>query len=79
MAQVLVKRGGLSLAADPEDPGARRYENLPALIREALRNFAALELIPGHYEEVGDLLRGDEEARLATARTGPPMRAARHG
>jgi hypothetical protein len=54
----------LSLAAGPADPG---YEDLPGRIREALRNFAALELIPRHHdgtEHVDDLLRDGEEVRL---------------
>jgi hypothetical protein len=75
MAQFLVKQGGLPLDAAPEDPGARRYENLPAPVREELRNFAALELIPGRHAEAGDLLRDDQEARLAAVRTGPPKAA----
>jgi hypothetical protein len=69
----------LALAADPEDSGAHEYEDLPARIREALRNFAVLEVIPrrhGDGEEVDDLLRDGEEVRLArqdpVPRTRPP-------
>jgi len=36
----------LALAADPECPGAHEYEDLPVRIREALRSFAVLEVIP---------------------------------
>lgn len=56
----------LNLAADPGDyPG---YEKLPDRIRDAFRNFATLELIPGHHaddEKVDDLLRDGEQVRLA--------------